>query len=375
MTFLEIENLRKEFGEVVAVDDVSFSVEEGEFVTVVGPSGCGKTTTLLTIAGLQLPTSGSIRLRGRDLTSLPAYERDVGVVFQDYALFPHKTVAENIAFGLKMRGANGRTREEKVTEMLAMIDLEGYEDAYPHECSGGEQQRVAVARALAFDPDLVLMDEPLSNLDKKLRVSMRTELKRIQRETGVTTLYVTHNQTEALSMGDRLAVMNGGKLEQYDHPKRAYEFPASPFVADFLGKSSRTDGTLALVEGEDRGEIRLDGAELIVAPRDGFADGDAVATFLRTETVSIHATRPAVENAFAGTVSEVDYQGRDTVYFVSVPAFDAPVQVSGSGRDGPFEPGDEIWVSVDPADVIYTAPHGAERAGRRSESSAVAEAR
>lgn len=354
MAFLEIDNLRKEFGDTVAVNGISLSVEQGEFVTVVGPSGCGKTTTLLTVAGLQSPTSGSIRLRGRDLTNHPAYERDIGVVFQDYALFPHKTVAENIAFGLKMRGADQEEREEKVTEMLSMIDLEGYEGAYPHECSGGEQQRVALARALAFDPDLVLMDEPLSNLDKKLRVSMRTELKRIQRETGVTTIYVTHNQTEALSMGDRLAVMNGGNLEQFDEPKRAYEQPASPFVADFLGKSSRTDGILRLIGENSGAEVHLDGTSMSVEPRDGIGDGDEVAVFLRTELVSIHPNPPTVENAFSGTVKEIDYQGRDTVYFVSVPEFDSPVQVSGDGRTGPFAPDDDVWVSIDPSDVIYT---------------------
>ncbi|MFP9192685.1 ABC transporter ATP-binding protein [Natrialbaceae archaeon A-CW1-1] len=355
MAFLEIEDLRKVFGDTVAVDGVSLSVEKGEFVTVVGPSGCGKTTTLLNVAGLQTPTSGSITLRGRDLTNLPAYERDIGVVFQDYALFPHKTIAENIAFGLKMRGASEDERDRKVSEMLSMIDLEGYEASYPHECSGGQQQRVAVARALAFDPDLVLMDEPLSNLDKKLRKTMRTELKRIQRETGITTIYVTHNQTEALSMGDRIAVMNGGELEQFTDPKTAYERPDSPFVADFLGSSSRIDGTLSL--GREP-EINVDGATLAVEGREGFADGDRVASFFRTELVTLQADRLAGENVFQGTVKSVDYQGRDAVYFVTVPDIETTIQASGNATDRMLEPGDDVWLGIDPSNVIYTPAHG-----------------
>ncbi|MWV39814.1 ABC transporter ATP-binding protein [Natrialba sp. INN-245] len=364
MGFLDIENLRKEFGDTVAVDGISLSVEEGEFVTVVGPSGCGKTTTLLNIAGLQLPTAGSIQLRGRDLTSLPAYERDIGVVFQDYALFPHKTVAENIAFGLKMRGADEAEREAKVEEMLSIIDLEGYEDVYPHECSGGEQQRVAVARALAFDPDLVLMDEPLSNLDKKLRGTMRTELKRIQRETGITTIYVTHNQTEALSMGDRIAVLNDGRIEQFDDPKAAYEQPTSPFVANFLGTSSRIDGELRL---EPEPKVRMGNASVAVEERPGFDDGDRVAVFVRTELASLHVSRPSEENAFSGTIRDIDYQGSEAVYFVSVPEFDAPLQVSDRVSGATLDPGNEVWVSVDPSDVIYTSVEGSTDGARREQ--------
>jgi len=356
MAFLEIDSLRKVFDDTVAVDDVSFDVEEGDFVTVVGPSGCGKTTTLLNIAGLQRPTSGSIRIRGEDLTDLPAYKRDIGVVFQDYALFPHKTVAENIAFGLKMRGEDAETRRDVVSEMLEMTNLEGYEDVYPHQCSGGEQQRVAVARALAFDPDLVLMDEPLSNLDKKLRGTMRTELKRIQRETGVTTVYVTHNQTEALSMGDKLAVMNDGRLEQYADPKTAYQEPASPFVANFLGQSTRFDGTLHR-DGE-RPYVDVGDASVAVSEDGALGDGDDVAVFFRNELVSFAYDRPDGENVFEGTVRDVDYQGRDVVYYVDVPALGEVVQVSGkSGRARKtiMEAGEDVWLHVDPADVVYTA--------------------
>lgn len=362
MSFLEIDSLRKEFGDTVAVDGVSFSVEEGEFITVVGPSGCGKSTTLLNIAGLQTPTSGAIRLRGTDLTDLPAYKRNIGVVFQDYALFPHKTVAENIAFGLKMRGESTDAQEAAVAEMLEMINLEGYEDVYPHQCSGGEQQRVAVARALAFGPDLVLMDEPLSNLDKKLRQSMRTELKRIQRETGVTTVYVTHNQTEALSMGDKLAVMHDGNLEQFEEPKVAYQHPQTPFVANFLGQSSRLDGTLEL-DGSSA-TVTVDGYTLQATPQDGYEDGDAVAVFLRNELVSVTTDEPDDVNRFQGSIRDVDYQGRDVVYYVHVPAFDEVVEVSGkSSRTATtiLDEGASVWLAVDPGDVVYTPPESRSR--------------
>jgi len=357
VTYLEIDNLVKEFGDLTAVDDISFTVDEGEFVTVVGPSGCGKTTTLRMIAGLEEPTAGTIRIRGDDITALPAYERDIGVVFQDYALFPHKTVFENIAFGLKMRGESEARQEEAVEEMLRIINLEGYEDQYPHECSGGEQQRVAVARALAFDPDLVLMDEPLSNLDKKLRQSMRTELKRIQRETGVTTIYVTHNQTEALSMGDNIAVLNDGRLEQFGDPKAAYQDPDTPFVADFLGQSSQVSGTFRH-NGSGPEVVSDTGTSISVTPKDDVTDGDDVEVFLRNELLSLADGETNGANVFEGEVRNVDYQGSDVNYFVSVPSLDATVMVSATAgmQQTTFSEGTPVDLAIDPADIIYTHP-------------------
>ena len=355
MSFLEIDNLRKEFGDTTAVNGISLSIEEGEFVTVVGPSGCGKSTTLLNISGLQTPTDGSIRLRGQDLTDLPAYERDIGVVFQDYALFPHKTVGENIAFGLKMRGASKAEQKDKIEEMLDIISLEGYEDEYPHECSGGQQQRVAVARALAFDPDLVLMDEPLSNLDKNLRQSMRTELKQIQRETGITTIYVTHNQTEALSMGDKLAVLNDGNLEQYCEPKTAYQEPQTPFVANFLGQSSRVDGTF---RGGSSPRIETDSGVIFnVTAQKTVDDGESVAMFLRDELVSFSVEEPDATNRLRGVVEDIDYQGRDVIYYVDVPELSEVIEISGKDEHGAntiLDKDDDIWVYIAPTDIIYT---------------------
>jgi len=337
------------------VDDVSFDVEEGEFVTVVGPSGCGKTTTLRMIAGLEEPTSGNIRIDGEDITSLPAFERDIGVVFQDYALFPHKTVAENIAFGLKMRGKSEAEQQEAVDEMLRIINLEGYDDEYPHECSGGEQQRVAVARALAFDPDLVLMDEPLSNLDKKLRQSMRTELKRIQKETGVTTIYVTHNQTEALSMGDHLIVMNNGRLEQLDEPKSAYREPSTPFVADFLGQSTRLDGVFK--QNGSGPQVRVGNVDLTVLERPDVESGDDVAVFLRNELVRLSESELEGDNTFPGSIRDVDYQGSDVNFFVDLPALGTSVQVSAVNGtpEAALTEGDDVWLQVAAKDLIYVA--------------------
>lgn len=351
MTFLELDSLSKQFGDLTAVDDVSLDIEEGSFVTIVGPSGCGKTTILCSITGLETPSSGEIRLQGKDITELPPYRRNIGLVFQDYALFPHKTVFDNVAFGLKMRNASEERQRERVEEMLEMVNLEGYEEKYPNECSGGEQQRIAVARAIAFDPALVLMDEPLSNLDKNLRNSIRTELRRIQAETGVTTIYVTHNQNEALSLGDKLAVMNNGHLEQYDAPETVYRNPASPFVADFLGRSTQVHGTYHRRNGKavarlgghggadvesattgtpaaENGAVADGGLELTVPMRDDIDEGDEVSVFLRDEKLKLHDGSEPRENTFGGVIEDVDYRGRDVNYFIRVPELDTTIQVS-----------------------------------------------
>ena len=365
MTFLELDSLTKQFGDLTAVDGVSLDIEEGSFVTIVGPSGCGKTTILRSITGLETPTSGEIRLQGRDITELPPYRRNIGLVFQDYALFPHKTVFDNVAFGLKMRNASEERQRERVEEMLEMVNLEGYEEKYPNECSGGEQQRIAVARAIAFDPDLVLMDEPLSNLDKNLRNSIRTELRRIQAETGVTTIYVTHNQNEALSLGDKLAVMNDGHLEQYEAPETVYRNPASPFVADFLGRSTQVHGTYhrrngkAVAhlgghrEGAD-GAVADGGLELTVPSNDDIAEGDEVSVFLRDEKLKLHDGSEPRENTFGGVIEDVDYRGRDVNYFIRVPELDTTIQVShipDNASSSFLDVGDDAQVYILPENI------------------------
>ncbi|MFC7228642.1 ABC transporter ATP-binding protein [Salinirubellus salinus] len=362
MAFLELDNLRKEFGDLVAVDGVSLTVEEGQFVTIVGPSGCGKSTILRSITGLETPTSGEIRLEGRDITELPPYRRNIGLVFQDYALFPHKTVFENVAFGLKMRGAPEAEQRERVTEMLEMVNLEGYEEKYPGECSGGEQQRIAVARAIAFDPDLVLMDEPLSNLDKNLRTSIRSELRRIQAETGVTTLYVTHNQNEALSLGDKLAVMNDGRLEQYDTPEDTYREPRTRFVADFLGRSTELQGTYTRPEGVANPVADLgEGLELEVTARDGLSNGDPVSLFLRDEKVKLVNGHAPERNVLEGEIESVDYRGRDINYFIRVPELDRTIQVSHVADDSAerfHDLGDTVRFHIEPENVTCLPAEG-----------------
>ena len=233
-----------------AVDNVNLTVNPGEFLTFLGPSGCGKTTTLRMVAGFETPTEGQILVDGSDITRVPANERDMGFVFQNYALFPHMTIFDNVAYGLKIRGFSGEALKKKVREGLEMVGLGKAEQRYPNQLSGGEQQRVALARVLVLSPKILLMDEPLSNLDAKLRLHMRTEIRRIQQELGVTCLYVTHDQKEALTMSDRIMVMNRGHIEQIGTPMDLYEDPATPFVADFIGQANLMPGTLEAVEGQ-----------------------------------------------------------------------------------------------------------------------------
>src|SRR5712675_2750335 len=242
MAFLELEKLSKRFGAQIAVDDLSLDVEKGEFVSLLGPSGCGKTTTLQMIAGFVEPTSGAVRLEGRDLLAMKPAKRGLGIVFQSYALFPHMTVAENVGFGLEMQGVAAVERARRVGETLELVGLAAFTGRFPRQLSGGQQQRVALARALVIRPQILLLDEPLSNLDAKLREEMQVELRQIQRTVGTTTILVTHDQGEAMALSDRIVVMNHGRAEQIGPPHEAYERPATPFVAGFLGKTNLVKG-------------------------------------------------------------------------------------------------------------------------------------
>ncbi len=242
MAFLTLDNLTKSFGTHKAVDGLSLDVEKGEFVSLLGPSGCGKTTTLQMIAGFVEPSGGGIVLEGRDLLSIKPAKRGLGIVFQSYALFPHMTVTENVAFGLEMQGVATAERTKRVGETLELVGLGAFTARYPRQMSGGQQQRVALARALVIRPQILLLDEPLSNLDAKLREEMQIELRQIQRSVGTTTILVTHDQSEAMALSDRIVVMNKGKAEQIGPPHEAYERPATPFVANFLGKTNLVNG-------------------------------------------------------------------------------------------------------------------------------------
>lgn len=238
MSFLTLENIAKHFGTFVAVDSFDLSVAKGEFVSLLGPSGCGKTTTLQMIAGFLEPTAGRITADGRNLNSVPTSKRNIGIVFQSYALFPHMTAAENVAFGLEMRGISAAERGERINRALALVHLEKFHDRYPKQLSGGQQQRVALARAIVIEPQILLLDEPMSNLDAKLREDMQLELRAIQQELGITTILVTHDQNEAMALSDRIALMHGGKIVQIGAPYDVYERPANSFVSSFLGKSN-----------------------------------------------------------------------------------------------------------------------------------------
>jgi putative spermidine/putrescine transport system ATP-binding protein len=242
MAFLALDNLSKKFGSHLAVDRLTLDVEKGEFVSLLGPSGCGKTTTLQMIAGFVEPSGGAIQLEGRDLLAVKPAKRGLGIVFQSYALFPHMTVTENVAFGLEMQGVAAAERSKRVGETLELVGLGQFASRFPRQLSGGQQQRVALARALVIRPQILLLDEPLSNLDAKLREEMQIELRQIQRSVGTTTIMVTHDQGEAMALSDRIVVMNHGRAEQIGPPHEAYERPATPFVAGFLGKTNLVKG-------------------------------------------------------------------------------------------------------------------------------------
>ena len=308
----------KKFGEAVAVDHINLEVNDGEFFSLLGPSGCGKTTTLRMIGGFEEPTSGLIELQGQDVTWLPPYKRNVNTVFQSYALFPHLTIFENVAFGLRRRKVDEREIKTRVAEMLNLVELPGYERRKPTQISGGQAQRVALARALVNRPAVLLLDEPLGALDLKLRRQMQVELKRIQQEVGITFIYVTHDQEEAMTMSDRIAVMNAGRYEQLGDPESLYERPATRFVAGFLGISNLLPGA---VEGSDATyvTVRLADDSHIRAPR-GSAEGhERVAVGVRPEKIRLRGRddpTPGGHNELFGVVRDASYLGVSTQYQV-----------------------------------------------------------
>jgi len=342
-------------GGVLAVKGVDIDIESGEFVTLVGPSGCGKTTTLRTIAGFETPTDGTVSIDGEDVTDAPPYERDTGMVFQDFALFPHMTIRENVAYG--MEAAGGYTDEEidaRVKEMLELVELPGVEDRTPDQLSGGQQQRIALARALAPQPKALLLDEPLASLDKKLREQMQVELRRIQREIGITTVFVTHNQEEALTMSDRLAVMNDGRFEQVGPPEEVYDEPESRFVADFLGTANIFDGTITAVED---GVATVDAGDVTLrVPADPWATPNASASVvvrperLRFVTDAADATTDGGDdNVLEGTVSFKRHLGSSVEFRIETDDGREIVVVRRSGVDD-REAGDRVTVSIPPED-------------------------
>ena len=308
---LALDSIVKRYGDVPALGPVSFTVEEGEFLTLLGPSGCGKTTTLHVIAGLLEPDGGRLSMRGGDITALPTDKRGMGVVFQNYALFPHKTVEENIGFGLRMRRVPKPQIGERVREMLDIVGLPGVEARYPRQLSGGQRQRVALARAMVIHPPVLLLDEPLSNLDALLRKQMRSELRAIQRRIGITAIYVTHDQDEAFEMSDRVILLNQGRIEQIGTPERLYDRPATRFAAEFIGDANLIEGEVVETDG-GIARIRAAGAGTIpaISADSGFAIGSPVYLVVRPERIRLSA-RPPDDAALAATITDRVFTGEN----------------------------------------------------------------
>jgi spermidine/putrescine transport system ATP-binding protein len=349
---IRLTDVTKRFREVVAVDGVSLSVGTGEFLTLLGPSGCGKTTTLRMIGGFDLPTSGTIELRGRDVTREPPDRRPVNMVFQSYALFPHLDVAGNIAFGLKRRGVDGGEIRRRTGAILEKVHLSGYEKRRTHELSGGQQQRVALARALVNEPNVLLLDEPLGALDLKLRKRLQLELKRIQMDVGITFVYVTHDQEEALTMSDRIAVMHGGRIEQVGAPEDLYDRPSTSFVADFIGTTNLLAGQVEAL-GPDVATVCLDSGDRCVIASGGRKPGQTVQVSIRPESIAIEArdggsSRPGT---LAAQVEQVAYLGAAVQYQVRT-AGGLGLSVLAGKADSRFTAGDSVVLAWTPADAL-----------------------
>ena len=361
---IELVGVAKQFsaddGQVQAVERVDLAIESGEFFSLLGPSGCGKTTTLRMIAGFEEPTAGEVLLYGENMVGVPPNKRDMNMVFQSYALFPHMTVFDNVAFGLRRKKLASDEVDRRVREMLDLVDLAGRERRRPREMSGGQQQRVALARALVNHPRALLLDEPLGALDLKLRQAMQLELKRIQREVGITFVYVTHDQGEALTMSDRIAVMNAGRVEQLGTPREVYEQPRTRFVADFIGTSNiLTARADRVVDGDAVMDLGPD-QQLVVPLRGASGDGELHVT-VRPEKIRIGTEPVAADCRLCGRLDEVVYQGTFTGYTVTVPGTGDQVVVnwqnSASSSDVAAV-GDDVWLSWSKDHSYLTDTHG-----------------
>jgi spermidine/putrescine transport system ATP-binding protein len=366
-------DVTKRFGtDAPAVDQIDLEVTNGEFFSLLGPSGCGKTTTLRMLGGFEQPSSGLIELQGQDVTWLPPYKRQVNTVFQNYALFPHLTIFENVAFGLRRRKVAGVEIRKRVAEMLELVELRGYDGRKPGQISGGQAQRVALARALINRPAVLLLDEPLGALDLKLRKQMQLELKRIQQEVGITFIYVTHDQEEAMTMSDRIAVMNRGRFEQLGPPQELYERPLTRFVAGFLGVSNLMSGR---IEGSDGAHAlaRLDTATTLRLPRDGAQDGAEVQLGVRPEKIRlVDGAAPVPDlNFLSGRVRDASYTGVSTQYLVDLSTGSTMTvyeqNTARSGADRIHRPGDMVGLTWSPADTFVVRPDETDSPGAQEQ--------
>ena len=369
MATIEVDSLAKHFGDLVAVEEVSLSVRSGELLCLLGPSGCGKSTTLRCIAGLESPTEGRIFINDEDVTHQAPYDRDCSMVFQTWALFPYKTVLENVTFGLKMQGWSKADRIDRAREILELVELSEFEDSSPTDLSGGQKQRVALARSIAMDPAVLLLDEPLSDLDKRLRESMQIELKNIHSELDKTMVHVTHDQDEAFTLADRIGIMNDGRLVQVGEPREVYANPKNQFVEEFLGESNIVQGTVESVN-EDRFEATLDIGSRISLPitdQDTELTENGSVTFsLRPEVMGITATdEPAAEisadgdgrQRIQGTIESILYRGSTVRYYVDVGGGELFVEQT-VGADEQFDEGQTVQVSWEQDDILAFDPAG-----------------
>lgn len=347
-------DVSRHYGSVVAVDAVSFDIARGEFLTLLGPSGSGKTTSLMMLAGFETPSSGHIEMEGKHIEALPPHKRGIGVVFQNYALFPHMTVAENLAFPLSVRGVAKAEIEGQVAAALAMVHLADKGARKPAQLSGGQQQRIALARALIFKPRLIVLDEPLGALDKNLREQMQLELRNLHRELGVTMVFVTHDQSEALTMSDRVAVFNHGRIEQIDSPSRLYEEPATPFVASFIGENNLLEGRLEAVAGE-KGKVRFaNGALAEARMATQLEPGAAVKLEIRPENVAL--TRARGEGSFPARVDQVIYLGDTHRVMAQVDGVGPlTIRIGGVKSGPPPKPSSEVFIHM-PAKACRVLP-------------------
>lgn len=347
MAVLELFNLTKKFGDFTAVDNISLSVDDGEIVALLGESGCGKSTTLRMISGFTQPNGGRIMLDGRELNPIPAYKRNVGIFFQNYALFPHLTAFDNVAFGLKLKKLSKTEIQERAENILSLVKLIGLEKRYPKELSGGQQQRVALARALVTEPSVLLLDEPLSNLDAKLRAEMQVEIKRIQRKLKITTIIVTHDQEEAVSLADRVIIMKEGRILQTGRPQEVFLRPATPFVADFMGFSNFINGVLVKDES-NLWVIDCNGVQLLADKQeeDSFCLGQELCVAIRPESIAL--SQPDEKGAFKGRITSSTYKGNTTRLEIDG-VIDGPLYVQVHDYTGADS--GNVWVLFPPGKI------------------------
>ncbi|WP_458352209.1 ABC transporter ATP-binding protein [Peribacillus frigoritolerans] len=355
---VEIKGAFKQFGANVVLNGIDLEVKQGELLTLLGPSGCGKSTTLNLIAGFLDPDRGEVHIKGNNVTKVPPYKRDLGMVFQTYSLFPHMTVYENLSFGLKLRKVGKAEQKKKISKALELVKMSGLENRYPRELSGGQRQRVAISRALVVEPELLLLDEPLSNLDAKLRHELRAEIKRLQKEIGVTTIFVTHDQEEALSMSDRVVVMNAGKIEQISTPTEIYNHPKTEFVFQFIGKSNCFEGNVSAVDkrivsvkiGPDITHVD---ANNIMGNDSDLKTGDEVKLYIRPEKLQIVSLDEKFSSPFdfhRAKITQMNYLG--TSWEINVLLQGKSIQVLTSAFDSSWQNGSEVLIGWSPSEVM-----------------------